>query len=168
MILTAALMHGLGIHLGAWMARDGEASDYVSGALHKQIAKKAEEGKLHALFLAEQLTNQENGVERPCGTFDTGIVLSFMAAVTEKIGLIGTASTTYNEPYELARRFATLDHLSGGRVGWNSIATQNPHTAEQFGSSEHPDHEVRYERADEFMNVVLKLWDSWEEGSLVG
>jgi FMN-dependent oxidoreductase (nitrilotriacetate monooxygenase family) len=161
-------MHGLGIHLGAWMARDGEASDYVSPLLYAGLAKKAELGKLHGVFLAEQLTNQENGVERPCGTLDAVTVLSFMAAVTEKIGLIGTASTTYNVPYELARRFATLDHLSGGRAGWNSIATQNPHTIEQFGGGEHPDHEDRYERADEFIDVVLKLWDSWEEGSLVG
>jgi FMN-dependent oxidoreductase (nitrilotriacetate monooxygenase family) len=168
MILSAALMHGLGIHLGAWMARDGDASDYVSPDLYYQLARKAEEGKLHALFLAEQITNQENGVDRPCGTLDAVTVLSFMAAVTEKIGLVGTASTTYNQPYELARRFATLDHLSRGRVGWNSIATQNPHTMEQFGGGEHPDHEGRYERADEFIDVVLKLWDSWEEGSLVG
>jgi FMN-dependent oxidoreductase (nitrilotriacetate monooxygenase family) len=161
-------MHGLGIHLGAWMAREGEASDYVSPAMYAELAKTAEAGKLHAVFLAEQITNQENGVDRPCGTLDAVTVLSYMAAVTERIGLIGTASTTYNQPYELARRFATLDHLSRGRVGWNSIATQNPHTAEQFGSSEHPDHEARYERADEFIDIVLKLWDSWEEGSLVG
>lgn len=161
-------MHGLGIHLGAWMARDGEASDYVSPALYAEVARKAEAGKLHAVFLAEQITNQENGVERPCGTLDAVTVLSYMAAVTERIGLIGTASTTYNQPYELARRFATLDHLSRGRVGWNSIATQNPHTMEQFGGGEHPDHEGRYERADEFIEIVLKLWDSWEEGSLVG
>ena len=168
MILSAALMHGLGIHLGAWMAREGEAGDYVSGSFYRKLARAAEAGKLHALFLAEQITNQENGVDRPCGTLDTGITLSLMAGVTEKIGLIGTASTTYNTPYELARRFATLDHLSGGRAGWNSIATQNPHTAQQFGTAEHPDHEERYERADEFIDVVLKLWDSWEEGALVG
>jgi len=168
MIITAALMHGLGIHLGAWMAREGEASDYVSPRFYADLARKAEAGKLHAVFLAEQITNQENGVERPCGTLDAVTVLSFMAACTQRIGLVGTASTTYNVPYELARRFATLDHLSGGRTGWNSIATQNPHTMAQFGGGEHPDHLARYERADEFIEVVLKLWDSWEEGSLVG
>ncbi len=168
MILTAALMHGLGIHLGAWMAREGEASDYVSPHLYAEIARTAEAGKLHALFLAEQITNQENGVDRPCGTLDAVTVLAFMAAVTERIGLVGTASTTYNQPYDLARRFATLDHLSRGRVGWNSIATQNPTVIEQFGGGAHPDHEGRYERADEFIEVVLKLWDSWEEGALVG
>jgi FMN-dependent oxidoreductase (nitrilotriacetate monooxygenase family) len=168
MILTAALMHGLGIHLGAWMARDGAASDYVAPSLYTELARKAEAGKLHALFLAEQLTNQENGVDRPCGTLDAVTVLALMAAVTERIGLVGTASTTYNQPYELARRFATLDHLSRGRAGWNSIATQNPTVVSQFGGGEHPDHEDRYGRADEFIEVVLKLWDSWEEDALVG
>jgi len=168
MILTAALMHGLGIHLGAWMAREGDASDYLKPSFYTEIARKAEAGKLHALFLAEQITNQENGVERPCGTLDAVTVLSLMAAVTSRIGLVGTASTTYNQPFELARRFATLDHLSSGRVGWNSIATQNPMTANQFGTAEHPDHEERYARAEEFIEVVLKLWNSWEPGSLVG
>jgi FMN-dependent oxidoreductase (nitrilotriacetate monooxygenase family) len=168
MILSAALMHGLGMHLGAWMARDGEASDYVSGAMYKEIARTAEAGKLHALFLAEQLTNQEMGTERPAGTLDTATVLALMAAVTDRIGLVGTASTTYNHPYDVARRFATLDNLSGGRVGWNSVATQNPGTARVYGSAEHPDHENRYARAEEFIDVVLGLWDSWAPGALVG
>jgi alkanesulfonate monooxygenase SsuD/methylene tetrahydromethanopterin reductase-like flavin-dependent oxidoreductase (luciferase family) len=120
------------------------------------------------VLLAEQITNQENGVERPCGTLDTAIALALMAAVTERIGLVGTASTTYNEPYELARRFATLDHLSRGRAGWNSIATQNPTVANQFGRGQHPDHEGRYDRAGEFIDVVCQLRDSWEENALIG
>jgi FMN-dependent oxidoreductase (nitrilotriacetate monooxygenase family) len=168
MILTIALMHGLGMHTGAWMARDGDASDYLSPSLYTDIARTAEAGKLHAVFLAEQMTNQEVGAERPCGALDTVTVLALMAAVTERIGLVGTASTTYNQPYDLARRFATLDHLSRGRVGWNSIATQNPTVVEQFGGGESLDHTARYTRADEFIDVVLKLWDSWEEGALVG
>jgi FMN-dependent oxidoreductase (nitrilotriacetate monooxygenase family) len=168
LILSAALMHGLGMHLGAWMARDGEASDYLSAAMYKEIAESAEAGKLHALFLAEQITNQEMGAERPAGTLDTATVLSLMAAVTSRIGLVGTASTTYNHPYDVARRFATLDHLSGGRVGWNSVATQNPTVSRVFGFSEHPDHEDRYERADEFIEIVIRLWESWEEGALAG
>ncbi|MFI6347392.1 NtaA/DmoA family FMN-dependent monooxygenase [Streptomyces sp. NPDC050560] len=168
MIVTAALMHGLGMHTGAWLARDGAADDHLSAALYKDIARTAERGGLHALFLAEQMTNQEVGTERPCGALDTATVLALMAGVTEHIGLVGTASTTYNEPYELARRFATLDHLSGGRVGWNSIATQNPTVVEQFGGGESLDHEQRYARADEFIDVVLRLWDSWEPDALVG
>lgn len=168
MILSAALMHGLGMHTAAWIARDGDVADYLSPDFYRDIARTAERGKLHALFLAEQMTNQEVGTERPCGALDTVTVLSLMAGITEHIGLVGTASTTYNQPYDLARRFATLDHLSRGRVGWNSIATQNPTVVEQYGGGEHPDHEARYERAEEFIDVVLKLWDSWEEGALVG
>jgi FMN-dependent oxidoreductase (nitrilotriacetate monooxygenase family) len=167
-ILSAALMHGLGMHLGAWMARDGAASDYLSAEFFKDIAQSAEAGKLHALFLAEQITNQEMGTERPAGTLDTATVLALMAGVTSHIGLVGTASTTYNHPYDVARRFGTLDHLSGGRVGWNSVATQNPTVARVFGLSEHPGHEDRYERADEFIDIVIRLWESWEEGALVG
>jgi FMN-dependent oxidoreductase (nitrilotriacetate monooxygenase family) len=136
--------------------------------MYKDIAQSAEAGKLHALFLAEQITNQEMGAERPAGTLDTATVLALMAAMTSHIGLIGTASTTYNHPYDVARRFATLDHLSGGRVGWNSVATQNPTVAQVFGFKEHPDHEDRYERADEFIDIVIRLWESWEDGALVG
>jgi FMN-dependent oxidoreductase (nitrilotriacetate monooxygenase family) len=168
LILSAALMHGLGMHLGAWMAREGDAADYLSGSMYKEIARTAEAGKLHALFLAEQITNQEMGTERPCGALDTATVLALMAGVTDRVGLVGTASTTYNQPYDVARRFATLDHLSGGRVGWNSVATQNPTVADMFGGGEHPDHEHRYARADEFIDVVVRLWDSWEPDALVG
>ena len=168
MILCAALMHGVGMHLGAWLARDGEASDYLTSDLYKEVARTAEAGKLHALFLADGITNSMSGLDRPSGSLDPVTVLSVMAAVTERIGVVGTASTTYNQPYDVARKFATLDHLSGGRAGWNSVATQHAMVAEQFGGGEHPDHENRYAIADEFIDVVLELWDSWEEGALVG
>jgi FMN-dependent oxidoreductase (nitrilotriacetate monooxygenase family) len=168
LIVTAALMHGVGMHLGAWMAREGDASDYLSGHMYKELAQVAEAGRLHALFLAETITNQEQGAERPAGALDTATALAVMAAVTERIGLVGTASTTYNQPYDLARRFATLDHLSGGRAGWNSVATQNSTVARVFGGDEHPEHEDRYERAEEFIEVVIRLWESWDAGALVG
>ncbi len=171
MILTAALMHGLGAEFGAWRVREGDASDYLSSSFYREIASLGEAGKLHALFLAEQMTNRDTGTDRPCGALDTATVLSHMAAVTDRIGFVGTASTTYNQPYEVARRFATLDHLSGGRAGWNAVTTANPSTAEMFGGGgydTHPDAAERYGRADEFLDVVLGLWDSWEEGALVG
>nr|WP_327531560.1 NtaA/DmoA family FMN-dependent monooxygenase [uncultured Mycolicibacterium sp.] len=171
MILAAALMHGLGAEFGAWRVRDGAADDYVRSPFYKEIAQLGERGKLHALFLAEQMTNREMGTERPCGALDTATVLSHMSAVTEHIGLVGTGSTTYNQPYEIARRFATLDHLSGGRCGWNAVTTANPATAEMFGGGgydTHPDSAERYGRADEFIDVVLQLWDSWDPNALVG
>jgi FMN-dependent oxidoreductase (nitrilotriacetate monooxygenase family) len=117
------------------------------------------------------MTNKDTGTDRPCGAMDTVTVLSHMAAVTERIGFVGTGSTTYNQPYDLARRFTTLDHLSSGRSGWNAVTTANPATAEMFGGSgldTHPDAADRYARADEFIDVVAELWDSWGEGALVG
>ena len=168
MILSAALMHGLGHQPGAWRVRKGPAADYVSPDMYAAMARKAEEGKLHVLFLAEQITNREAGAERPCGAMDTAAVLSYMAAVTSRIGLVGTASTTYNQPYDVARRFATADHLSKGRIGWNAVTTAHAVAAEMFGSSAHPEAQERYDRADEFLDVVIKLWESWEPDALVG
>ena len=167
MILSAALMHGLGHQPGAWRVRKGPSSDYVSPDMYAAIARKAEEGKLHVVFLAEQITNQEVGAARPCGAMDTASVLSFMAAVTSRIGLVGTASTTYNQPYDLARRFATVDHLSKGRVGWNCVTTAHAVAAEMFGTGSHPEAPQRYSRADEFLDVVIKLWESWDRDALV-
>jgi FMN-dependent oxidoreductase (nitrilotriacetate monooxygenase family) len=98
---------------------------------------------------------------------DTASVLSYMAAVTSRIGLVGTASTTYNQPYDLARRFATVDHLSKGRVGWNCVTTAHAVAAQMFGTGSHPEAPQRYSRADEFLEVVIKLWQSWEPDALV-
>ncbi len=167
MILSAALMHGLGHQPGAWRVRRGPSSDYVSPDMYAAIARKAEAGKLHVVFLAEQITNQEVGAQRPCGAMDTASVLSYMAAVTSRIGLVGTASTTYNQPYDLARRFATVDHLSKGRVGWNCVTTAHAVAAQMFGTGTHPEAPQRYSRADEFLEVVIKLWESWEHDALV-
>jgi FMN-dependent oxidoreductase (nitrilotriacetate monooxygenase family) len=118
------------------------------------------------------MTNRDVGTARPCGAMDTVAVLSFMAAVTSRVGLVGTASTTYNQPYDLARRFSTLDRLARGRIGWNSVITANAWTARMFGGGsgvdEHPEASERYARADEFLDVVTELWASWEDGALVG
>ncbi|SCK56828.1 FMN-dependent oxidoreductase, nitrilotriacetate monooxygenase family [Streptomyces sp. WMMB 714] len=93
--------------------------------------------------------------------------LSAVAAATERIGLIGTASTTYTQPYNLARLFASLDHLSAGRAGWNIVTTGAPQAAANFGLDAHPVHAERYERARDFLEAVTKLWDSWEDDALV-
>ncbi len=167
MILSAALMHGLGHQPGAWRVRRGPSTDYVSPDMYAAIARKAEEGKIHVLFLAEQITNLEAGAQRPCGAMDTAAVLSYMAAVTSRIGLVGTASTTYNQPYDIARRFATADHLSKGRVGWNAVTTAHAVAAQMFGADYHLEAAERYSRADEFLNIVIKLWESWEPDALV-
>jgi FMN-dependent oxidoreductase (nitrilotriacetate monooxygenase family) len=93
--------------------------------------------------------------------------LAAIAAATQRIGLIATAWTTYTEPYNLARLFASLDHISHGRAGWNIVTTTAPQAAQNFGLPEHPPHHERYERAQEFLDVVTRLWDSWEDDALV-
>jgi FMN-dependent oxidoreductase (nitrilotriacetate monooxygenase family) len=168
MILTATFM-GLGMHLAAWRAREGAASDYVDVDFYRHLARTAEAGKLHAVFLADTLTNAEEGAERPAlGALDPAVLLATMAMATERIGLVGTASTTFNEPFDLARRFATLDHLSHGRAAWNAVTTFVPAVAENFGGAALPSRDARYERAEEFCRTVLRLWASWEPGALVG
>ncbi|WP_298323764.1 LLM class flavin-dependent oxidoreductase [Haloactinopolyspora sp.] len=167
-VLSATLM-GLGMHLGSWMVRDGDASDYVRADFYQACARAAERGRFHCLFLADTLSSSEEGVERPAlGALDPVTALMSMAAVTEHIGLVGTASTTFNQPFDLARRFSTFDHLSNGRAGWNAVATFVPAVADNFGSGVLPDRRDRYERADEFLDVAFKLWDSWDDDALVG
>jgi alkanesulfonate monooxygenase len=100
-------------------------------------------------------------------SFDPLTLLPALAAVTERIGLIATASTTYNEPYHVARKFASLDHISGGRAGWNVVTSGNPHEAMNFGLEEHVEHATRYRRAREFYDVVTGLWDSWADDAFI-
>lgn len=168
MIVTACFM-GLGMHLAAWQARGGRVEDYVDPGFYRAMAMTAERGKLHGIFLADTLTNAEEGTDRPAlGALDPAVLLAVMASVTTRIGLIGTASTTFNEPYDLARRYATLDHLSKGRAAWNAVTTFVPAVAENFGGRPLPDREQRYDRAAEFCEVVLDLWSSWRADALVG
>ena len=100
-------------------------------------------------------------------SFEPLTLLSALAAVTEHIGLIATASTTFDEPYHIARRFASLDHISGGRAGWNLVTTSNPDAALNFGLDEHMEHGERYGRAREFYDVVTGLWDSWADDAFI-
>src|ERR1700761_246197 len=167
-VLCAALMHGTGMHLGSWLVREGPASDYISPELAVTMARTAEEAKLHAVFFADGITNAESGTDRPTGALDPTMILALMAGVTNRLGLVSTASTTYSDPYSLARRFGSLDHLSHGRAGWNSVATFQPATGAQFGGGALPNHADRYARAEEFIDVTLALWDSWGEGALIG
>jgi FMN-dependent oxidoreductase (nitrilotriacetate monooxygenase family) len=168
LILNAAVL-GLGLHMGAWRHREGDPFDYTKIEFYQEIGRIAEAGCLQAVFLADTLAVAEENFERPnFGAMDPTIVLAAVASVTEHVGLVATASTTYNEPYNLARRIATLDHLSRGRASWNIVTTFIPDVAANFGTAELPNHDDRYERAEEFVNVVTRLWDSWEDDALIG
>lgn len=168
LILNATVM-GLGMHLGAWRFGDADPFAYTDISYYQEIGRLAENGLLHALFLADTLAVSEENFERPnLGAMDPATVLAALAATTRHVGLVATASTTYNEPYNLARRFASLDHLSRGRAGWNIVTTFVPDVAANFGSDALPRGDARYDRAEEFVDVVRSLWGSWKPGSLVG
>ncbi|WP_317451332.1 LLM class flavin-dependent oxidoreductase [Gordonia jinghuaiqii] len=166
-LMTTAM--GVGMHLGAWRHRSGDPFDYLTLDFYEHIAKTAERGVLHGLFLADTLALSEENLERPnLGALDPIVVLSALAAVTDRLGLVATSSTTFNEPFNLARRFSALDHLSRGRAGWNVVTTFVPDVAANFGASDLPRHDNRYARAEEAMDVVTALWHSWGDGALTG
>ncbi|MFE9750965.1 NtaA/DmoA family FMN-dependent monooxygenase [Saccharothrix saharensis] len=158
---------GAGNHPGAWRwpGADPVAFAHVEGYL--EVARVAERGLLDAIFLADVPGLHADLTDYPIvNGLEPTLILSAMAVVTERVGLVGTASTTFNEPYNIARRFRALDLISHGRAGWNAVTTSGPRVAANFVAEE-PDSRTRYERADEFVAVVRELWDSWGEDGLV-
>ncbi|MCP3447642.1 LLM class flavin-dependent oxidoreductase [Bradyrhizobium sp. CCGUVB14] len=151
-------------------------SDSMSADYYQEIARILEAGKFHMAFFDDRLAmpdrygndhahTVEYGIR--CVKMDPLIVLTTMGMVTDKLGLGATCSTTYYEPFDVARRFATLDLMSGGRAGWNVVTSLNDGEALNMGRDSHPEHDSRYDKADEFMEVVLGHWDTWEDGALI-
>ncbi len=168
LILNVAVL-GVGMHIGAWRYRGDDAATFADIEFYQELGRQAERGKLHAVFLADTLACAEENFERPnLGALDPTVALTAIAAVTKHVGLVATASTTYNEPYNLARRIASRDQLSRGRASWNIVTTFVPDVAANFGGARLPPPTERYERAEEFVEIVIKLWESWEPGALVG
>jgi FMN-dependent oxidoreductase (nitrilotriacetate monooxygenase family) len=130
------------------------------------IAQKAEAGKLDSIFLADVLGLWNDVRATPFNWLEPITTLTAAAMKTERIGLIGTVSTTYTEPYNLARQFASLDHISRGRAGWNIVTSWSHQAAANFGSAGQISHADRYVRAEEYMQVVGKLWDSWADDAV--
>lgn len=167
-----AFMRPVGIHT-AWWRYPGAAPDAnFSFPQLKRFAQTLERGRFDAFFMADHLAVLNMPMEAlkrsaTVTSFDPLTLLPALAVVTEQLGLIATASTTYNEPYHVARKFASLDHLSGGRAGWNVVTSGNPHEAMNFGREEHVEHDERYRRAREFYDVVTGLWDSWADDAFV-
>jgi FMN-dependent oxidoreductase (nitrilotriacetate monooxygenase family) len=162
-------LFGLGMHPAAWRDRDGPATDFLDPDYFLAVARIAEEAKFHAIFMPDTIAVEEEHYNRPnLGAMTPTLVQALLAGATRHVGLVATATTTYNDPYGLARRFQTLDHLSKGRAGWNVVTTFAPTTAANFGAAPLPDSAERYERAEEFVDVVKALWLSWERDALVG
>jgi FMN-dependent oxidoreductase (nitrilotriacetate monooxygenase family) len=164
--LNAFLMP-LGHHEAAWRVPESDPTAGWRLEHFVALAQLAERGKFDSIFFADGPSLQGDVRHRPADWLDPLTLLPALAGVTKHIGLIATASTTYNEPYNLARKFASIDHVSGGRAGWNIVTTAGLDAAQNFGLDEVPAHRERYERAAEFVEVARKLWDSWEDDFLV-
>jgi FMN-dependent oxidoreductase (nitrilotriacetate monooxygenase family) len=164
--LNAFLMEA-GHHEAAWRLPESNAWADFDLQHWIDLAQLAESAKFDSLFLADGPTLQGTGEFRSPGQLEPLTLLTALAAATEHIGLIATVSTTYNDPYNLARRLASVDHVSGGRAGWNIVTSATAEEAANFGLDERPLHADRYARADEFLEVVLKLWDSWADDAIV-
>ncbi|WP_028225195.1 LLM class flavin-dependent oxidoreductase [Paraburkholderia ferrariae] len=169
-----AFLYPTGHHIAAWRHPHALADAGSRFRHYVELARAAEAAKFDLIFLADGSGTRGDNVEYLSRTahsyvaqFEPLTLLSALAAVTERIGLVGTASTTFNEPYHIARKFASLDHISGGRAGWNLVTSSNEHEAKNFGFDQHLAHARRYERAEEFAEVVTGLWDSWDEDAFV-
>src|SRR3954447_5948299 len=164
--LNAFLMAG-GHHEAAWRLPDADPDADFDIEHWKHLGRIAEAARFDSLFLADSPALWQNAAFRPSGALEPLTVLTALAGVTERIGLIATASSTYNSPYNLARRFASLDHVSGGRAGWNLVTTASVEAARNFGLTDLPAHRARYQRADEFLEASKLLWDSWEDDAVL-
>lgn len=164
--LNAFLM-GVGHHEAAWRHPRTDENSVLDVGHFQNLGRIAERGKLDSVFFADGLAVGANVARNTPSVFEPITLLSAIATVTEHVGLIATASTSYNTPFTLARAFASLDHISAGRAGWNIVTSAGADEAANFGLDGIPEHHVRYARADEFVRVALQLWDSWEPGSLV-
>lgn len=160
-------LHHVGHHEAAWRHPSTQPDALFTADYYVDLARRAEAAKLDAVFFADGPVLHGGVEHNAVGTLEPLLTLATIAARTERIGLIATASTTYYEPYNLARLFGTLDHLSGGRAGWNVVTTSAADAAANFGLPAHPDPEVRYARAEEFLQAVTRLWDSWESDAVL-
>lgn len=159
------MIHGVGEKISDWRHPSIPSDASVSFNFYKEQAEVSERGKFDFVFIADALYINEKSNPHYLNRFEPLTILSALAATTSKIGLVGTLSTTYSEPFSAARQFASLDMISGGRAGWNAVTSGLEKTALNFSKrvEEHPSHENRYKMAYEFIEVMKGLWNSWEE-----
>ncbi|KAK7417862.1 hypothetical protein QQX98_004337 [Neonectria punicea] len=167
-----AFMRPVSLHTGAWRYPGSYPDANFNLAHLKTFIQTLEEAKFDAFFMADHLAVLNMPTEalkrsHTVTSFEPFTLLSALSVVTSKIGLAATASTTYDEPYHIARRFASLDHISNGRAAWNIVTTGNPESSKNFGRDEHLEHSERYKRAREFYDVVTGLWDSFADDAFI-
>ncbi|MCA8889316.1 MAG: NtaA/DmoA family FMN-dependent monooxygenase, partial [Parvularculaceae bacterium] len=175
MLNLSVFMSPTGAHVGGWRLPDAITDAGFNFDRWQGLAALLERGKFDMMFFADG--NGVNGVETPDllatnptlrpVVFEPLMLISALATMTKKIGLVATATTTYEEPFSLARRFAAVDRISNGRAAWNVVTTSNPDDAKNFSREDHVEHADRFGRAEEFVDIVKGLWDSWEEDAFV-
>lgn len=166
-IKFGALIHGVGGNVSAWRHQEVPADASVNFQFYTQQAQTAEAGKFDLVFIADGLYINEKSIPHFLNRFEPITILSALAAVTSKIGLVGTLSSSYSEPFNVARQFGSLDHISGGRAGWNVVTSPLEGSASNFSKTDHPTHDERYKIAEEYLEVTRGLWDSWEDDAFV-
>ncbi|GGN96203.1 LLM class flavin-dependent oxidoreductase [Nocardia rhizosphaerihabitans] len=162
-----AFIYPSGHHEAAWRHPDSRPERIYDVTYYQEIGRTAEAAKLDAVFFADGPALRTDVRHNAAPGLEPITLLTAIAAATTHLGLIATASTTYYEPYNLARLFSSLDHISGGRAGWNIVTTGTDLAAANFGLDRHPDHAERYARAREFVDAVVALWDSWEDDAIL-
>jgi FMN-dependent oxidoreductase (nitrilotriacetate monooxygenase family) len=160
------MLQGPGGHMNAWKHPSGPADASVNFEFFVNTARRAEAAGIAFAFVADGLYINAQSIPHFLNRFEPISILSALAASTSKIGLVGTVSTSYSDPFTVARQFATIDQISGGRAGWNAVTTPLEGSGRNY-SREHPEHELRYEIADEYLDVIKGLWDSWDDDAFV-
>src|SRR5690348_5485434 len=160
-------IHGRGHHEAAWRHPAASALALSDIRYYTDLAQKAEAGLFDSVFLADTLAAGDDVPRAPRSWLEPVTTLAALAGATSRIGLIATCSTTYTEPFNLARQFGSLDHISNGRVGWNIVTSWLATAADNYGGAGQLSHADRYARAEEYMAVVEALWDSWAEDAVI-
>jgi N-acetyl-S-(2-succino)cysteine monooxygenase len=172
MSATSRQMHmgvfvlGTGNHSAGWRY-DGAATSHMELPVMQEIARIAERGKFDLLFISDSVMMDPTDHPSFLCRFEPTTLITILSACTTHVGLGATVSTSFSEPFNVARIFGSIDHISGGRAAWNVVTSSNPKAALNFNRDEHLDHELRYERANEFVDVVRGLWDCWDDGAIV-
>ena len=165
-IRFGVMLQGAGSHMNSWKHPGGPADASVNLGFYVRTAQKAEAAGIAFAFVADGLYINEKSIPHFLNRFEPISILSALATVTSKIGLAGTVSSSYSDPFTVARQFASLDLISGGRAGWNVVTTPLEGSAKNY-SRVHPEHALRYEIADEYLAVTQGLWDSWDDDAFV-
>ncbi|HTZ35560.1 MAG TPA: LLM class flavin-dependent oxidoreductase, partial [Stellaceae bacterium] len=157
---------GTGNHQAGWRY-EGAATSHIDLSVMREIGRIAERGKFDLLFISDSMVMDPSDHPSFMCRFEPTTLITALSMCTTHVGLGATVSTSFSEPFNVARLFGSIDHLSGGRAAWNVVTSSNTKVALNFSRDEHMDHELRYQRAEEFVDVVRGLWESWDDDAFV-